>query len=122
MAPHLGHLGCHRLSGDGCWRHRHRGREVRFRRSRLDRLEGDVLDESRPLAPILRQVITLGGHAHSEPLRAWALRELQGYEGTDVPIPDYRRISAPPGDGWPRWDVPVPGAAGQHVRPAGLRP
>ncbi|MER6524348.1 MULTISPECIES: hypothetical protein [unclassified Streptomyces] len=68
---------------------------MRFRRSRLDRLEGDVLDESRPLAPILRQVITLGGHAHSEPLRAWALRELQGYEGTDVPIPDYRRISAP---------------------------
>ncbi|MGC9382220.1 hypothetical protein [Streptomyces sp. MH13] len=68
---------------------------MRFRRSRLDILEGDVLDESRPLAPILRQVITLGGHAHSEPLRAWALRELQGYEGTDVPIPDYRRITAP---------------------------
>lgn len=68
---------------------------MRLRRSRLDRLEDDVLDESRPLAPILRQVIALGGHAHSEPLRTWALRELQGYEGTDVPIPDYRRISAP---------------------------
>jgi hypothetical protein len=40
-------------------------------------------------------VIALGGHAHSEPLRTWALRELQGYEGTDVPIPDYRRIPAP---------------------------
>ncbi|MDQ0935093.1 AbiTii domain-containing protein [Streptomyces turgidiscabies] len=68
---------------------------MRLRRSRLDRLEDDVLNESRPLAPILRQVIALGGHAHSEPLRTWALRELQGYEGTDVPIPDYRRISAP---------------------------
>ncbi|MFJ8770230.1 AbiTii domain-containing protein [Streptomyces clavifer] len=68
---------------------------MRLRRSRLDRLEDDVLNESRPLAPILRQVIALGGHAHSEPLRTWALRELQGYEGTDVPIPDYRRIAAP---------------------------
>ncbi|MFJ2095222.1 hypothetical protein ACIOEW_39180 [Streptomyces sp. NPDC087901] len=68
---------------------------MRLRRSRLDRLENDVLNEGRPLAPILRQVIALGGHAHSEPLRTWALRELQGYEGTDVPIPDYRRIAAP---------------------------
>ncbi|PTH84507.1 hypothetical protein C9J60_32505 [Streptomyces sp. A244] len=68
---------------------------MRLRRSRLDRLEDDVLNESRPLAPTLRQVIALGGHAHSEPLRTWALRELQDYEGTDVPIPDYRRISAP---------------------------
>ncbi|MFJ2832600.1 hypothetical protein ACIPC1_34460 [Streptomyces sp. NPDC087263] len=68
---------------------------MRLRRSRLDRLEDDVLDERCPLAPILLQVIAPGGHAHSEPLRAWALRELQGYEGTDVPIPDYRRITAP---------------------------
>jgi hypothetical protein len=68
---------------------------VRLRRSRLDRLESDVLNESRPLAPILRQVIALGGHAHSEQLRSWALRELQGYEGTDVLIPDYRRVTAP---------------------------
>ncbi|MFF8866028.1 hypothetical protein ACF08B_28650 [Streptomyces sp. NPDC015139] len=68
---------------------------MRPRRSRLDRLEEDVLDEGRPLTPILRQVIALGGHAHSEQLRTWALRELQGYEGTDVPVPDYRRISAP---------------------------
>ncbi|MEV0485711.1 hypothetical protein AB0I69_34550 [Streptomyces sp. NPDC050508] len=68
---------------------------MRLRRSRLDRLEADVLDERRPLAPVLRQVIALGGHAHSDPLRAWALRELRGYEGSDVPIPDYRRISAP---------------------------
>ncbi|MFH9829398.1 hypothetical protein [Streptomyces bobili] len=30
---------------------------MRLRRSRLDRLEDDVLNESRPLAPILRQVI-----------------------------------------------------------------
>ncbi|WP_324608522.1 MULTISPECIES: hypothetical protein [unclassified Streptomyces] len=95
MAPHLGRLGRHRGSRYGRWRHRHSGREVRLRRSRLDRLEDDVLDERRPLAPTLRQVIALGGHAHSEPLRAWALRELQGYEGTDVPIPEYRRITAP---------------------------
>ncbi|GAB2331280.1 AbiTii domain-containing protein [Streptomyces variabilis] len=65
------------------------------RRSRLDRLERDVLDEARSLAPILRQVIALGGDAHSAALRAWALHELQGYENNDTPIPGYRRISAP---------------------------
>ncbi|WP_436988159.1 hypothetical protein [Streptomyces sp. enrichment culture] len=96
MAPNLGHLDRRCGSGHDRGRLRHRDLgQVRLRRSRLDRLEDDVLNESRPLAPILRQVIALGGHAHSEPLRTWALRELQGYEGTDVPIPDYRRISAP---------------------------
>ncbi|MFK0143128.1 AbiTii domain-containing protein [Streptomyces murinus] len=95
VAPHLGHLGRRRGTRGRRRRHCHCGREVRPRRSRLDRLEDDVLNENRPLAPVLRQAIALGGHAHSEQLRAWALRELQGYEGTDVPIPDYRRITAP---------------------------
>jgi hypothetical protein len=37
----------------------------------------------------------LGGDTHSAALRTWALHELQGYENSDVPIPDYRRIPAP---------------------------
>jgi hypothetical protein len=37
----------------------------------------------------------LGGDTHSTALRTWALHELQGYENSDVPIPDYRRIPAP---------------------------
>nr|WBO79624.1 hypothetical protein SBE_003337 [Streptomyces sp. SBE_14.2] len=68
---------------------------MRLGRSRLDRLERHVLNEGRSLAPILRQVIALGGDAHSAALRTWALHELQGYEGTDVPVPDYRKIPAP---------------------------
>ncbi|WP_055637197.1 hypothetical protein [Streptomyces griseoruber] len=66
-----------------------------FRRSRLDRLERALRHENRPLAPILREVIMLGGEAHSAALRTWALHELQGYENSDVPIPGYRRIVAP---------------------------
>lgn len=68
---------------------------MRFRRTLLDRLERDILDDSRPLAPILRQVVALGGQTHSETLRKWALRELQGYTGTEIPLPEYRRVVAP---------------------------
>ncbi|WP_210583094.1 hypothetical protein [Streptomyces sp. GESEQ-35] len=114
VAPNLGHLDRRRGSGDDRRRHRHRDRgEVRLRRGRLDRLGDDVVNDSRPLAPTLRQVIALGGHAHSEPLRTWALRELQGYEGTDVPIPDYRRISAP---------LVMDGLAGMCTAPGPQRP
>lgn len=68
---------------------------MRHRRSRLDRLQRALRDETRPLAPVLREVIMLGGDTHSTALRTWALHELQGYENSDVPIPDYRRIPAP---------------------------
>jgi hypothetical protein len=68
---------------------------MRPRRSRLDRLQRALRDETRPLAPVLREVTMLGGDTHSTALRTWALHELQGYENSDVPIPDYRRIPAP---------------------------
>lgn len=58
-----------------------------------------------PLARLWRWRGEPGGHAHSQPLRTWALRELQGYEGTHVAIPDYRKISAP---------LMMDGIAGMH--------
>lgn len=54
-----------------------------FPHSHLERLERSLRHENRPLAPVLRQVLMLGGEAHSEPLRTWALHELQGYENRD---------------------------------------
>jgi hypothetical protein len=60
----------------------------------LDLLEQGVLDESAPLKTLLRQVIVIGGHAASEPLRTWALRELQGYTDPTVELPDYRLLPA----------------------------
>ncbi|MFF6802356.1 hypothetical protein [Streptomyces sp. NPDC012616] len=63
--------------------------------SGIDRLEGDVLDDSVPLASVLRQVLVMGGRASSESLRAWAQRELKGYNEPDAALPDYRMILAP---------------------------
>lgn len=53
-----------------------------------------MLDETVPLANILRQVLILGGHVSSQPLRAWAQRELKGYGGAAAEIPDYRKLPA----------------------------
>ncbi len=62
-----------------------------FRRSPLARLERAVLDEERPLSFALRQVVLLGGRTGSAELRAWALRELNSYDGEDE-IPEYRKV------------------------------
>ncbi|MYS23569.1 hypothetical protein GA0115240_15415 [Streptomyces sp. DvalAA-14] len=61
----------------------------------LERLERDVLDDSVPLASVLRQVLVIGGHASSQPLRTWALQELHGYTNAEVELPDYRKGYAP---------------------------
>jgi len=56
--------------------------------------------------PHLSRLITSGARAtgfrlppraaaRRECVRTWALHELQGYENSDVPIPDYRRFPAP---------------------------
>lgn len=60
----------------------------------LARLERDVLDDSVPLASLLRQVLVMGGRSASEPLRAWAQRELKGYASAIDELPDYRKIPA----------------------------
>ncbi|MFF8696707.1 hypothetical protein ACF08W_31280 [Streptomyces sp. NPDC015144] len=61
----------------------------------LDQLEKGVLDDTAPLAGLLRHALIIGGHASSHPLRQWALSELNGYARTDAEIPDYRRVPAP---------------------------
>ncbi|MFB6840198.1 hypothetical protein [Streptomyces sp. NPDC056361] len=43
----------------------------------------------------MRLVLVMGGHASAEPLKQWALRELQGYMDVPDEVPDYRRIYAP---------------------------
>ncbi|MFG2334695.1 hypothetical protein ACGFMM_34550 [Streptomyces sp. NPDC048604] len=58
----------------------------------LEQLEGAVLDDNASLASALRRCLMLGGYAHHEELRTWALKELVGYADTDVP--DYRKVPA----------------------------
>jgi hypothetical protein len=64
-------------------------------RTLLDDIERDVLDEHASLASALRKCVALGGRSGSEALRDWATRELEGYYGTDEPLPNYRVINAP---------------------------
>ncbi|MFG2882338.1 hypothetical protein ACGFYV_08440 [Streptomyces sp. NPDC048297] len=65
------------------------------KRSPIDQLEQDILDESISTQKILRLFIVIGGRAFSEPLRKWAMNELQGYNGPSESIPEYRIIGAP---------------------------
>jgi hypothetical protein len=73
--------------------------------SLVGQIERDALDDGVPLATTLRKCIALGGKSGSEQLRDWATRELQGYYGDDVQLPDYRVINAP---------LMVDGIAGNH--------
>ncbi|MGW3036445.1 AbiTii domain-containing protein [Streptomyces sp. NPDC001178] len=66
-----------------------------IKRTPLDRLEEDVLDESVATQRLLKTVVVLGGRAFSQPLRQWALNELRGYNGPREEIPQYRTIAAP---------------------------
>ena len=60
----------------------------------LEQIEDDSLDGKKSVADALRKCIALGGRAGNEELRAWASRELQGYEKPDD-VPDYRIVAAP---------------------------
>ncbi|MEV5783762.1 hypothetical protein [Streptomyces sp. NPDC052287] len=64
-------------------------------RQPLDQLEKGVLDDTAPLAGLLRHALIIGGHASSQPLRQWALGELNGYARSDAEVPDYRHVPAP---------------------------
>ncbi|MEU4595625.1 hypothetical protein [Nocardia sp. NPDC023988] len=57
-------------------------------------LRARVLDESEPLAGLLRMCLALGAITRSEDLRRWARRELKGY-GPDNEVPEYRTLSLP---------------------------
>jgi hypothetical protein len=65
------------------------------KRSPLDQLEENILDDSIPIQKILRLFIVIGGRAFSPTLRDWAKQELQGYTCTPSELPEYRVIGAP---------------------------
>lgn len=55
----------------------------------LRSLRERLLDESEPLAGLLRKCLLLGAETGSSSLRDWARNELNGYDGGDVP--EYRK-------------------------------
>lgn len=59
----------------------------------LDQLERAVLDEDASLATALRQFLLIAGYAHREELRAWALKQLDGYEVAEE-LPRFRKVGA----------------------------
>ena len=54
-----------------------------------------MLDESEPLAGLLRKCLLLGAETGSVALRNWARKELNGYREEDE-VPEYRRLSGVP--------------------------
>lgn len=60
----------------------------------LRSLRERLLDESEPLAGLLRKCLMLGAETGSSSLRDWARYELNGYEAR-VDVPSYRHISVP---------------------------
>jgi hypothetical protein len=59
----------------------------------LEQLESAVLDDAASLATALRRCLMLAGYAHHRALRAWALKELEGYVAADE-LPSYRNVPA----------------------------
>ncbi len=59
----------------------------------LEQLESAVLDDTVSLASALGRCLMLGGYAHHEELRVWALKELDGYAADDE-LPSYRKVPA----------------------------
>ena len=61
----------------------------------LRSLRERMLDESEPLAGLLRKCLLLGAETGSVSLRDWARKELNGYGGEDD-VPEYRSLSGVP--------------------------
>jgi len=61
----------------------------------LPRLRETLLDESEPLAGLLRKCLLLGAETGSEALRDWARKELNGY-GDEDDVPTYRKVRGMP--------------------------
>ncbi|MFC9131324.1 hypothetical protein ACFT4A_31405 [Streptomyces sp. NPDC057099] len=59
----------------------------------LEQLERAVLDEDASLATALRRFLLIAGYAHQEELRAWALKQLEGYEAGEE-LPRFREVAA----------------------------
>jgi len=64
------------------------------RPSLLEQIEQAALDDTSDIAGALRKCVALGGQSGSEELRAWATRELKGYNAGDD-LPEYRTVGAP---------------------------
>lgn len=62
----------------------------------LRSIRTSALDESEPLAGLLRKCLMLGAETRSDSLRNWARSELNGY-GEGMEVPEYRKI----------WGVPL---------------
>lgn len=60
----------------------------------LQSLRDRVLDETEPLAGLLRKCLILGADTGSDALRDWARSELNGYGDNDE-VPSYRRLPNP---------------------------
>ncbi|MFG1713220.1 hypothetical protein [Micromonospora sp. NPDC049203] len=91
----------------------------------LRSLREHLLDESEPLAGLLRKCLLLGAETGSEALRDWARKELNGYSDEDE-VPTYRKFHDVPlsmdstsGRFWRQGDtisrLNVPPAARQYV-------
>lgn len=61
----------------------------------LRSLRDRLLDESEPLAGLLRKCLLLGAETGSESLREWARMELNGFSSEDE-VPDYRKVQGVP--------------------------
>jgi len=77
----------------------------------LRSLREHLLDESEPLAGLLRKCLLLGAETGSEALRGWARMELNGY-GDEDEVPAYRKLQDVPvsmdsisGRRWKRGEV-----------------
>lgn len=91
----------------------------------LRSLRERLLDESEPLAGLLRKCLLLGAETGSVTLRDWARNELNGYDGEED-VPDYRKLSGVPismdsisGNSWHQGRIisrlQLPQDAWQHV-------
>lgn len=58
-------------------------------------LRNTMLQESEPLAGLLRKCLLLGAETGSVSLRDWARRELNGY-GSEDEVPEYRKLHGVP--------------------------
>jgi hypothetical protein len=63
--------------------------------SLITEIEYDAIDDTVPVATVLRKCVLLGSRSGSESLRDWASRELEGYLGYEGVLPRYRVIQAP---------------------------
>lgn len=61
----------------------------------LRSLRQHLLDESEPLAGLLRKCLLLGAETGSNSLREWARKELNGY-GDEDEVPEYRKVQSVP--------------------------